>query len=378
MYDSAVQDQEGEAMKLEFDKVKYDVLTRNVETSQATYDGILNRLKELNVASGVSGTRMYVKETAQIPAEPLQTRKSKTMSMSLLGGIIVGLVLAFGLHMMDSSVKTVDQAESVLGLTVLAAIPRQNPSRLRESSLALIKAPASPVAEAFRSLRTSVFLAGRSKGRKIVLFTSTLAGEGKTFCSTNYATSLAQQGQSTLLIDADLRSPMIGTVMLNSKKLAGLGELLSHKANVTAAIHESDIENLWIMPAGELLQNPAEVLASTNFAEVLHTLGEKFERIVIDTAPITAVSDTLLLHAQAICLVAHVCRTPRKWILRALKLIASTGSRPIGVILNQMPMGMAGVYSYYPGKYGEPEVYGMANGSYGEAAPKPEPELSTG
>jgi len=377
-YDSVVQDQEGQALKLDDDRIQYDVLSRNIETSRAAYDGVLNRLKELNVATSMSGTRMHIFEPATIPAEPLQARKSKTMVVSLIGGLILGLVLSFGLHMMDSSVKTVDQAEDVLGLTVLAAIPRQNPSRLRESSLALVKAPGSPVAEAFRSLRTSIFLAGKAKGRKIVLFTSSLAGEGKTFCSTNYATSLAQQGLSTLLIDADLRSPMIRTVMLNDRKLAGLGELLSRKTNPTSSIHESEIENLWIMPAGDLLQNPAEVLASTNFGEILHQLGEKFERIVIDTAPVTAVSDTLLLleHAQAICLVTHAGKTPRKWILRALKLIGKAGSRPVGVILNQMPMGMAGVYSYYPGKYGEPEVYGSANGSYGEPAPKEEPELA--
>jgi capsular exopolysaccharide synthesis family protein len=159
--------------------------------------------------------------------------------------------------------------------------------------------------------------------------------------------------------------------------LPGLGELLSRKIDSTAAIHQSEIENLWIMPAGDLLPNPAELLARSDMGEIVRHLGEKFQRIVIDTAPVTAVSDTLLLleHAEAICLVAHGGKTPRKWILRALKLIAEAGSRPVGVILNQMPMRMAGAYSYYPGKYGEPEVYG-SNGRYKGTRAGDEPEVA--
>jgi polysaccharide biosynthesis transport protein len=372
---SALTDQEGVALKLDDDHVEFDVLTRNVEANRALYDGILSRLRESRVATGMDSTTMHIFEGAQVPMEPMQARKSKTLGMSLAGGLILGLVLSFGLHMMDSSVKSVDQAEDVLGLTVLASVPRQNQNKLKESSLALIKAPGSPVAEAFRSLRTSVYLAGRAKGRKIVLFTSTLAGEGKTFCSTNYATSLAQQGLKTLLIDADLRSPMIASVLLANKKVPGLAELLSRKMDSVCAI-ECGIENLWVMPAGDLLPNPAEMLARSDMGEIVRQLGEKFDRIVIDTAPITAVSDTLLLleHAEVICLVTHACRTPRKWVLRALKLMADAGSRPAGVILNQMPIRMAGAYSYYPGKYGDPEVYGSTNGSYGSQGRKPETE----
>jgi capsular exopolysaccharide synthesis family protein len=367
-FSDALSEQEKAALHVDDDKIDYDVLTRNVEANQALYDGILSRIKESTVATGMDSTGIHPFEWAQLPVVPMQARKSKTLEISLIGGLIMGLVLAFGLHMMDSSLKTVDQAEDLLGLTVLAAVPRQTQSRLRESALALIKAPGSPVAEAFRSLRTAVYLAGKVKGRNIVLFTSTLAGEGKTFCSTNYATALAQQGLRTLIIDADLRSPMVGTVLLADRKLPGLLELLSRKIDSAAAIHESDIENLWVMPSGELVSNPAELLARSDMAELVRDLATKYERIVIDTAPVTAVSDTLLLleHAQAICLVAQASKTPRKWILRAIKLIAEAGSRPTGVILNQMPMRMAGAYSYYPGRYGEPEVYGA--GAYARAS----------
>jgi len=371
-----VKEQEGMAMNLDDAHIEYDVLSRNVQTDQAMYDGILTRLKEAKVATGGEATNVHVFEPALIPGEAMQARKSLTLGISLGGGLAAGLLLSLGLNFLDSSLKTVDQAEDVLGLTVLASIPRQSPSRLRESSLSLVKAPGSVVAEAFRSLRTAVYLAGRSRGRKIVLFTSTLVAEGKTFCSANYATALAQQGLRTLLIDADLRSPMIGTVLLSSRKLPGLADLLSRRVDAEAAIHETEIENLWVMPAGELVPNPAELLACSDVGEMMRQLGERFERIVIDTAPVMAVSDTLLLleHAQAICLVVNSNKTARKWILRAIKLIAEAGSRPDGVILNQMPMRMAGYYSYYPGKYGEPEVYG-SNGIPKGSRKKEESEI---
>ena len=366
-----VDDQKAQVETLNDDHIQFDVLNRQVETNRALYDGLLTRLKEATVATGAETTRMHMFEPAQIPIEPLQARKSRTLSMALGGGLGLGLVLAMALHFMDSSLKTVDQAEDVLGLTVLASIPRQTQSKLKESGLALVKAPGSPVGEAFRSLRTSVYLAGRHKGRKVVLFTSTLAGEGKTFCSTNYATALAQQGLKTLLIDADLRSPMVATVLLAGQKLPGLGELLLKKVDAATATHETEVPNLFAMPAGDLLPNPAEVLASTGVGELIKKLAESYDRIVIDTAPVTAVSDTLLLleHAEGVCVVAHAGKTPRKWILRGLKLIREAGATPVGVILNQVPMRMAAAYSYYPGKYGEPEVYGGGYKGDGKKGP---------
>lgn len=375
-FQDAVKAQEAKAVTLDDQQIQFDVLSRDKETDQALYDGILTRIKEAKVATNTDVANVHLFEGALLPTEPTQAKKSRTLALSIGAGLLLGLGLAMGLHFMDSSLKTVDQAEDVLGLTVLSAIPRQPQNRIRESSMALVNAPGSPVAEAFRSLRTAIYLASRSKGRQIVLFTSTLAGEGKTFCATNFATALAQQGLRTLLIDADLRSPMIGKVMLKGEKLAGLGELLSRKVESKGAIYETEVENLFVMPAGELLPNPAELLARSDMGELIRRLAEQYERIVIDTAPVTAVSDTLLLleHAQAICLVVHAAKTPRKWILRAIKLIDEAGSKPDGAILNQVPMRMAGAYSYYPGKYGEPEVYG-SNGRHKPGKGKEDEEV---
>ena len=358
-FQDELKSQQKATTSLNYDQIQYDVLSGNVDTDQRLYEGILTQLKQISVASGFESPGVHLFESAVLPGEAMQPRKSRTLGISLGVGLLLGILLSVGLHMMDSSLKTVDQAEHVLGLSALAAVPRQSHGRIKETSLSLVNTPGSPVAEAFRSLRTSIYLAGRSKGREIILFTSALAGEGKTFCSTNYAISLAQQGLRTLLIDADLRAPMIGNVLLKGAKLPGLGELLARKLD-SLPVHGTEVENLCVMPAGELVPNPAELLARADMSELIRQVSAKFERIVIDTAPVTAVSDTLLLleHAQAVCLVMHAGKTPRKWILRAIKLITEAGSKPVGIILNQVPIRMAGAYSYYPGRYGEPEVYG--------------------
>lgn len=361
---TAMQDQEKLVMNLNKRSIDYNAVSRNVETDGALYEAILKRLKETNVAAGIESTNVHIFEHALLPTDPVQARKSRILAISLAGGLLLGIGLSFGLNALDSSIKTVDHAEQILSTTVLAAVPRRPQNRLKEGSFSLVREPGSAVSEAFRSLRTAIYLAGRNKGRKIVLFTSALAGEGKTFCSINYATALAQQGLETLLIDADLRSPMVASVLLSNTKSPGLTELLSKKSD-SVKICKTGIENLSVLPAGIPVPNPAELLAGADFGDVIKQLEKRFDRIVIDTAPVTAVSDTLLLveHAQAVCLVVRAGKTPRKWILRASKLLAEADSRPSGVVLNQVPIHMAGVYSYYPGRYGEPGVYG-SNGSH--------------
>jgi capsular exopolysaccharide synthesis family protein len=355
----ALQEQEKLAMALNRKSIEYNVLLRDRETDQALYESTLARLKQVKLASGIESTNVHIFEYALIPTDPTQARKTRTLAMSLAGGLLLGIGLSFGLNWLDKSVKTVDQAEQLLGIPVLAAIPRQPQNKLDGGSFSMVKDQSSVVAEAFRSLRTAIHLAGRNKGRKVVLFTSALAAEGKTFCSINYATALAQQGLKTLLIDADLRAPMIGSLLLPGQKSPGLTGLLSKQAEPDQTISASDTENLSLLVAGDLVPNPAELLAQADLGNIISRLIEKFDRIVIDTAPVNAVSDTLLLVENTqVCLVVRAGKTPRKWILRAMKILTEAGSKPSGLVLNQIPMHMASACSYYPGTYGEPGVYG--------------------
>jgi capsular exopolysaccharide synthesis family protein len=259
--------------------------------------------------------------------------------------------LSFGLNAIDSSFKTVDKVERVLGLPLLGAIPRST-----GDAALVFQDSTSAAAESFRSLRTSLSLLGKVERRKVTLFTSAVPSEGKSFCAINHAISLAQQGLRTLLIDADLRMPTVATTMLRKAAAPGLTELLAGQAALDQAIHHTEEENLFILPAGSRAPNPAELLGRSDFGALIAQSTQQFDRIVIDTAPVNAVSDTLLLveHAHSVCLVVRAGSTSRKAVLRASAALTSAGHRPAGVILNRLSArsGIGYYYHYSAGKYG--------------------------
>jgi capsular exopolysaccharide synthesis family protein len=277
-----------------------------------------------------------------------------------LGGLLAGITLCLGLNSLDSSLKTVDRAEQHLRLPALAAVPI-GPQASSAATLPLLSEPHGVVAEAFRTLRTSLSLLGPPSERQVFLFTSAVPGEGKSFCSTNFAVSLAQNGARTLLVDADLRLPTIEKIFFKGEVHTGLSNCLAGQCKAADAIQATSTENLWVMTAGNRAPNPAELLARATCPNLLRELAARFDHIVLDTAPITAVSDTLLLvkHVQTVCVVVHAGKTPAKAVLRASAKLAEAGAKPVGFILNRLPKRSGTGYYYYysAGQYGK-GVYG--------------------
>ena len=226
---------------------------------------------------------------------------------------------------------------------------------------ALTSDPASYEAEAFRSLRTALSFLGPEKDRKTVLFTSANPAEGKSYCSFNYAVALAHTGLRTLLIDADLRRPNLSRVVLGDTKAPGLTDCLARGANIPDCSSETDIENLFILPAGERASKPAELLASSDFAGLLKEAVLHFDRVVLDSAPVNAVSDTQLIakDIQSVCFVVRAVKTPERAIARACALLAQTGSHPDGIVLNRLPRRSRDRYYFaeYAGQYANAGAY---------------------
>ena len=274
---------------------------------------------------------------------------------------MLGLGATLGLNAMDSSLKTVDRAEKLIGLPAVGAVPK---SKLVSSgdTLACLHEPHGAVAEAFRTLRTAMSLLGRGADRKTFLFTSAIPGEGKSFCSINFAISLAQQGLRTLLIDADLRLPTIAKKLFDEKPHPGTSDVIAGQVAFDEVLRKVDgIENFSVMTAGNRAPNPAELLSGGGFADLIKQASLKFDRIVIDSAPVNAVADTLLLvrSVQSVCMVVHASKTPRKAVARACQKLIEGGSRPVGQILNHLPThgGVGYYYHYSAGEYGK-GVYG--------------------
>jgi capsular exopolysaccharide synthesis family protein len=344
--------------------VEYNYLKRELETDQAVYNSVLSRIKEVDLTKQLTESPVRIHEKA-VASQPLRPSATKKWMQSLLGGMAAGIALAIALFMMDTSIKTVDQIEQLTGVNVIAAIPKLSLSS-RASVLVANEERSGIVAESFRSLRASLTLHRLNENARTFLFSSSLPSEGKTFCSSNYAVTLAQQGFNTLFIDADLRKPGGSIVFYGENRKPGLSEVLMQSCAMKNAVMPSHIDNLQVLTAGGRAPNPSELLTYENIERVLSEALSKYDRVVVDSAPLLAVSDTLLIapHIDLCTLVVRAFATPRKMVMRALKSLDETKTEPAGLILNFLPSGRGGYYAYYySGKY-----YGSygAKGVYGE------------
>jgi succinoglycan biosynthesis transport protein ExoP len=333
----ALQEQEQAALELNKIAIPYNALVREVETDRALYESVLTRMKVTNVAKGIWENNIRVIETPSLAAGPAKPAKLKILLLAVLGGFVIGCGLVVGTDMADSSIRSVNQVEEVLGLPVLTLVPRSKRRHLDKEPVVTAD-PASHEAEAFRSLRTALSFLGQQSDFKTVLFTSANPGEGKTYCSLNCAAALAQTGLRTLLIDADLRRPNLTKALMADTKMPGLSACLTGNATIMDCCRPTGAENLFILGAGERASNPGELLAAGDFAGLLKEAMLHFDRVVLDSAPINAVSDTQLIakEIESVCLVVRAGKTPRRAIIRACGLLAHATHSPDAVVLNRM------------------------------------------
>ena len=355
---------EGRLLEVTSKSIEYNDIKREQETDQALYNSVLSRLKEVDITKQLTESPVRIHEPA-VGAAPIRPSATKTWMQSLLGGLAAGIGLAIALFMLDTSIKTVDQVEQFTGVNVIAAIPKLSLST-RASVLVTNEERSGIVAESFRSLRASLTMHRLNENARTFLFTSSMPSEGKTFCSSNFAVTLAQQGFNTLFIDADLRKPGGSIVFYGENRKPGLSELLMRSCTMKNAIMSSHIDGLSVLTAGGRAPNPSELLTYENLERVMSEALSKYDRVVVDSAPLLAVSDTLLVapHVDLCTLVVRAFGTPRKMVARAIKSLEEIKTQPAGLILNFLPSGRGGYYAYYySGKY-----YGSygAKGVYGE------------
>lgn len=367
-------DAEKRLLEITGKSVEYNTLSRNLEADKALYDSVLARLKEVDVTSGLTGQSITIQERA-MGAGPVPSQTLKYIILGVFGGLAGGVALAFALNYLDPSLRSIEQVEQRTGLGVVATVPLVK-SRGPVSGGAGINLPVvsdrrGVVAEAYRTMRaTLAMISGRDKHR-VFLITSAIPGEGKTFTSSNFAATLAQQGFRTLLIDADLRKPSVSKLFFNENLKPGLSEVLMGSTPVEQAVVPTKVENLSVLPAGGIAPNPSELLAHAQFDEMVQGLKERYDRIVIDSSPVLAVRDPLLLakSVDACCLIVRAGRSPSKASVQAIRLLAEADTPVLGVVLNSVRQGNSAYYAYTYRTYG---TYG-AKGVYGETVPPADP-----
>lgn len=358
----ALREQQKNGVELSRIAIPYDELRRQAESDRQLYESVLARAKETKLSEGLEKSNIRIVQDPLVPRHPGKPNRSRILAIAFMAGIMGALALIILQQAFDTSLRSVDQAENELDLPSLAAVPEAGAKKRRKtegSPLLLIDEPSSRQAEAFRCLRTALSLLPEGSP-KVTLFTSAIPGEGKSFCSANYATAVAQQQLRTLIIDADLRKPGLGLIFPTPYGASGLSDVLSGKAVFDEACHSTKVNNLTFMPAGNRNASPLELLADERFANVLREAREKFDRIILDTAPINAVSDTLLIvqHTDATAFVIRARKTPSRTLRRALQLLEGADEIPAGFILNRLPARLAEYYYYDAGNYSSAGVYG--------------------
>jgi polysaccharide biosynthesis transport protein len=350
----ALQEQEKAALDLSALAIPYNTLQREVDSDKAMYDALNARIRETSVSQGIEKSPFRVIEEPLIASKPARPEVSKDMAIAFAISVALGLALIVLLDSFDDTLRSVDQAEEFLGLPALSVIPEDGGrgGKLRSA----FESKDSREGEAFRTLRASLSLLGTDDtARRVFLITSAVPSEGKSFSSLSLAHSFAMNGYRTVLIEADMRRPSFHTVFkgVATRETPGLTDVLSRNKKPEEVLVQTPYENLTIIYAGSRAPNPAELLAEQRLRDIIEELKEWFERIVIDTPPINAVSDTLTMipSAQYVCLVVRPAKTRKAAIRRAIHLIHKAKGSLAGFVLNRARFKVGSGYYYY--YYGE-------------------------
>jgi capsular exopolysaccharide synthesis family protein len=368
----ALDQQKAEVNQMSERMVQYSILKREAEANKAMYDGLLTKLKEAGISAGLRSSNIRVVDPAMVPTYPARPAKTRNIAMSLIIGLVGGIGLALLREYMDNTVKSPDDVEALGRLPSLAVVPAFSESNGDRSSSKLPKAastnghekrielvaqhlPKSQMSEAFRALRTSLLLSQADHPPQVILVTSALPREGKTTAAANLAVTLAQLGDRTLLIDADLRKPGIGRLLsLGSGKYAGLSSFLAGVSSLDlVTIQHPAIPNLSAIPTGPLPPNPADLLSSHKLDEAIAELRTKFKFIVIDSPPIMAATDAVILSVKVdgVLLVVRSGETPKEAFTRTRDLLLTVKAHLLGVVLNAVDSTAPDYYysyRYYP------------------------------
>jgi polysaccharide biosynthesis transport protein len=352
----ALQDQEKEALQLSKLAIPYNTLQREVDSDKAMYDALQTRIRETSISQGVEKSPFHLIEEPMIGNKPVKPEVAKGVGIAFLVSLGVGLALIILMDYFDDTLRSVDQAEDFLGLPALAVIPEDSGKANQLKSA--FESKDSREGEAFRTLRASLALLGTDdSARRVFLITSAVPSEGKSFSSLSLAHSFAMNGYRTVLIEGDMRRPTYHTVFkgVANRETPGLSDVLSRNRKLEEVLVQTPYENLSVLYAGSRAPNPAELLTEERLRETIDELKEWFERIVIDTPPINAVSDTLTMIplTQYVCLVVRPAKTRKAAIRRAVHLIHKAKGVLVGFVLNRakFKVGSGYYYYYYGDKY---------------------------
>ena len=333
-------------------------LTASVETAQKMYLELRSQLQLSRISESADAGMVRIIDEAMTPTFAISPRRQRAFFIYLLIGLLVGIGLAVAVERLDDSVRSPLELSEKYALPVLGMIPaiRQNelPDTQVSSGVSRIVThadPRSPVAEAYRSLRTNLAFARTQRGLRAVALTSPGPSDGKSTTVANLAITFAQQGQRTLLVDADLRRAVLDK-SFGIPRSPGLTEVIIGASAFEAAVHATQVPNLFVMTSGQLPPNPSELLGSPAMRDVLARMTSQFDMVLFDSPPLLAVTDAAVLSTMVdgTILIARMGATTRKGLWRAVSQLRAVHAPLLGSVLNDVTSDVGayyGGYSYY-------------------------------
>jgi polysaccharide biosynthesis transport protein len=361
--------------------INYRIIQQEIETNKSLLNGLLQGAKENDVVMAGKPNNISIVDYALTPDTPVGPNRTRTVIAAFFLSIGLGVGLALFFEYLDDTVHSTEEVERMLHLPALAVIPsvgsgarrrvlpgstalqKQNGNGNGHSELLMNVDSRSPLAEAYRHLRTSVLLSTAGRAPKSLLVTSSLPGEGKTTTAVNTAMSLAQTGASVVIIDADMRRPRLQSIF-DMQGQQGLSSILSSDTSdgdMLAMVRSDEESGLNILTSGPIPPNPAELLGSDQMRRLLAVLQQNYTHVVVDSPPVSSFTDGVLISSMVdgVLLVVHGGKSSRHIVRRSKQLLKDVGAKIFGVVLNNINLQSHDYYyyqSYYGQKYYEKEA----------------------
>lgn len=358
-------------MELNLREIEYSRLNRQRESSSQLYDLLLQRTAETDLTRLLRTTHARVVDRALVPKAAISPVVGLNIAGGAFSGILLGFAIAFLLQKMDRRIREVADVEA-LGVTILGVFPRADESSTDKTSSSgrrkgqriieienvdriVHTQPMSMAAELCRTIRTNLVFMAAESTRKTMVVTSANPEDGKTTVATNIAIALAQSGQRVLLVDADLRRPRIHRTF-NIESRTGLTSTLVGERSLSQVTHDVGIEKLSVVTCGPLPPNPAELLHTRQFAQVLEEAESRYDRVILDSPPLRAVTDAAIIAPQCggALLVIRAHETTRDAVTAIMQSLQNVRAHVLGGVLNDVEPRRSGqghpgggYYGYY-------------------------------
>ena len=340
-----------EALELDQLRLLYEQFESQKEEQERLFEQSQKKMNEVSLNRLLEVNNIRILDEAVTPAVPVSPNLVINGAITLLAAIIMGLLTGFILELLDITVRSQKDVEQRARLPFLGAVPKYPRSRKyagRNAYRYIIENPHSTVSECIRTLRTTLSFLLKDGTSHVLLVTSPQPLDGKTMMSVNLAVTSALGGQKVVLVEADLRRPRIYKVFRQEPEL-GFAAVIQGKHSLDEVLLGTDVEGLKLLPCGEIPNNPAELFHTKRFEELLTELRSKFDLVIIDSPPVTVVTDALLIaqHVHGVIVVARSGKTPLPLLVRARELLESVQAPILGTVLNDMSSQEQGYYGGY-------------------------------